>query len=66
MIHRLFKHATKHATNFHSANPKKVAPHAAAAVLVGSMAWAHGPRVAKHTTQFMTKAALKGFNLFRS
>jgi hypothetical protein len=66
MIHHILKHAAKHAGKFYAANPHKVAPHTAAAVQVGSMAWTHGPRVAKHTATFMAKAASKGFNLFRS
>ena len=66
MIHHFFKHAAKHAGKFYATNPHKVAPHAAAAVQVGTMAWAHGHRVAKHTAKFMAKAASNGFNLFRA
>jgi hypothetical protein len=66
MIHHLFKHATKHAGKFYTANPHKAVKHAAGAVQIGSMAWTHGPRVAKHTAKFMMKAASRGFNLFRS
>ena len=66
MIHHLFKHAAKRAGKFYATNPHKVVPHATAAVQVGSMAWTHGPRVANHTAKFMAKAAVSGFNLFRS
>ena len=66
MIHHLFKHATKHVSSFYKANPHKAVKHAAGAVQIGSMAWTHGPRAAKHTARFMAKAASKTFNLFRS
>jgi len=66
MIHHVLKHAVKHAGRFYAANPHKAAPHATAAVQIGSMVWTHGPRVAKHTATFMAKAVSKGFNLFRS
>ena len=61
----LFRHAIKGAVNYYSKNPHHVAPHAAAAVQIGAMAWTHGHKVAHHTAKFMGKAALKGFNLFR-
>jgi hypothetical protein len=37
-----------------------------AAVHIGKLTWTHGPRLAKHTTKFMVKAALKTFRLFKS
>lgn len=66
MIHHVVKHLAKHAAKFYVANPHKAVPHAVAAVQIGSMAWIHGHRAAKHTVHFMAKAAVKGFNLFRS
>lgn len=66
MIHHLIKHAARHVGKFYVANPHKVVAHASTAVQVGSMAWTHGHKVAKHSATFMTKAAAKGFNLFRS
>lgn len=66
MLHRVIRHGLKHATKFYAANPHKVAPHATAAVQIGSMFWLHSHRVTKHSLTFMTKAASKGFNLFRS
>jgi len=66
MIHHVLKHAAKVTGSFYVTNPHKIAPHAAAAVQIGSMVWTHGPHVAKHTATFMAKAISKGFNLFRS
>lgn len=56
----------KHAGKFYATNPHKAAPHAAAAMQVGKMVWTHKHTVAKHSLTFMKKAALNGFNLFRS
>lgn len=66
MIHHIIRHGMKHIGRFYVANPHKAAPHAAAAVQIGTMAWTHGHKVAKHSVTFMAKAASKGFNLFRS
>jgi hypothetical protein len=64
------RHLLRHAVKFYSRNPHHAVAHAVvakkAAVHIGKLAWTHGPRVAKHTTSFMQKAALKGFKLFGS
>ena len=61
------RHLVKHAVKYYSRNPHKAVAHAVvahkAAVHIGKMVWMHGPRVAKHTTRFMQKAALKGLTL---
>lgn len=66
MIHRFLKHTAKGLGKFYTANPHKAAAHGAAAVQIGTLAWTQGHHAAKHTANFMVKAALKGFNLFRS
>lgn len=66
MIHHALKHAVRHVGKLYAANPHKLTPHAAAATQKRSMVWTHRNKVARHTVNFMTKAAVRGFNLFRS
>jgi dihydroorotate dehydrogenase len=66
MIHRIVKHTAKSLGKFYAANPHKAVAHGAAAVQIGTIAWTQGHHIAKHTAKFMAKAAVKGFNLFRS
>ena len=66
---------------YYARNPHKIVDHGStavsyggmaaksagkAAVHIGKLSWTHGPKVAKHTTKFMAKAALRGFKLFSS
>jgi len=69
MFHHLFKHtkhATKHIGNYYASNPHKAHEHTQHAVRIGSLAWTQRHTVAKHTANFLQKAASKGFSLFRS
>lgn len=66
MIHHILKHTAKGIGKFYAANPHKAVAHGTAAVQIGTMAWTQGHHIAKHTAKFMAKAAVKGFNLFRS
>jgi hypothetical protein len=66
MIRHGLKHVAKKVGLFYAANPHKIVHHGITAVQIGSLAWMHSQKAAKHSVKFMAKAASKGFTLFRS